>query len=134
MRVFFVLLLAALFGTTVSAQEKEAAAQGAALEWLVHVDAGDYVTSWNEAAIFFKEQITAQAWRNAASKARRPFGALRARQIKSARYATSLPGAPDGEYVVLQFDTEFENKAAGVETITTVLENGAWRVTGYFVK
>jgi hypothetical protein len=42
--------------------------------------------------------------------------------LKSAEYKTSLPGAPDGEYVVLIFNTVFENKKAAVETVTMTPE------------
>ena len=49
--------------------------------------------------------------------------------------STTLPGAPDGEYVVLQFDTSFEQKAAAVETVTTIREkDGTWHVGGYFIR
>ena len=55
--------------------------------------------------------------------------------VKSKQYATSLPGAPDGQYVVIQYKTAFENKKAGVETITPMLDKDKkWRVSGYFIK
>lgn len=48
---------------------------------------------------------------------------------------TSLPGAPDGKYVVIQYDTSFENKKAAVETVTPMLDkDGKWRVSGYYIK
>ena len=48
---------------------------------------------------------------------------------------TELPGAPDGQYVAIQFTTPFENKRVAVETITPMLEDdGDWRVAGYFIK
>jgi hypothetical protein len=34
---------------------------------------------------------------------------VNARSMVTATYATTLPGAPDGEYVVIRFDTSFEN-------------------------
>jgi hypothetical protein len=47
----------------------------------------------------------------------------------------SLPGAPDGEYVVIQFATSFENKKSAIETVTPMLDSdGEWRVSGYFIK
>ncbi|MDD5138124.1 MAG: DUF4019 domain-containing protein, partial [Candidatus Omnitrophica bacterium] len=47
---------------------------------------------------------------------------------------TTLPGAPDGEYVIVQFDTTFENKKSSVESVTMSLEaDGRWRVSGYFI-
>lgn len=55
--------------------------------------------------------------------------------LKSQRYRTTLPGAPDGEYVVIQFKASFENKKAAVETVTPLLDkDGQWRVSGYFMK
>jgi hypothetical protein len=66
---------------------------------------------------------------------RAPLGAVRARKIKGATYTKTLPGAPDGEYVVIQYDTSFENKESAVETITPMLDKDAtWRVSGYYIK
>jgi hypothetical protein len=122
------------FGTTAFAGEKETAAEAAARDWLSYVDAGEYVTSWSNAGALFKKQVTPQAWDDAASNARKPLGALRSRGLQTAQHSTSLPGVGDGEYVLLQFATSFENKAAGVETVATVFEDGVWRVIGYFIR
>ena len=35
------------------------------------------------------------------------------RQLQSKQYTTSLPGAPDGQYVVLQYKTSFEQREVG---------------------
>lgn len=116
------------------AGEVEAAAEEAAGEWLAYVDEGEYVSSWNGAAEAFRKQIGPQDWQDAVSRAREPLGKLVSRKLRSAAFTTSLPGVPDGEYVVLHYDSVFENKAAAIETVTTALENGAWRVSGYFIK
>jgi hypothetical protein len=64
-----------------------------------------------------------------------PLGKVLKRTIKSSQYATSLPGAPDGEYVVIQYETSFANKKSAVETITPMLDkDGKWRVSGYYIK
>ncbi len=50
-------------------------------------------------------------------------------------YATSLPGAPKGQYVVVQYKTSFANKPSAIETITPMLEKDKkWRVSGYYIK
>jgi len=54
--------------------------------------------------------------------------------VKSSEYRTTLPGAPDGEYVVIQFDSSFEHKESALETVTPVLEEGKWKVSGYYIK
>jgi hypothetical protein len=49
-------------------------------------------------------------------------------------YRTSLPGAPDGEYVVMQFNTSYTQKKSAVETVTMVLDkDGKWHVAGFFI-
>jgi hypothetical protein len=46
-----------------------------------------------------------------------------------------LPGAPDGKYVVVQFDTSFQRKKSALETVTPMMEkDGKWRVSGYYIK
>jgi hypothetical protein len=46
-----------------------------------------------------------------------------------------LPGAPDGEYVVIQYETSFEKKAFAIETVTPSFEkDGIWRVSGYYIE
>ncbi len=47
---------------------------------------------------------------------------------------TSLPGAPDGRYVVILYDAVYEHKQAAVETVTPMYDGDAWRVSGYFVR
>jgi hypothetical protein len=61
--------------------------------------------------------VTTQ-WNQALAASRKPLGGLLSRKTKTTKYATSLPGAPDGEYVVIQFTSSFVNKKSAIETIT----------------
>ena len=133
--VFTALLCMALgLAGVATAGEREAAAQEAAERWLLLVDDGEYVSSWNEAAEAFRAQLSPEAWEQAVGNARDPLGEVLARSLVVAQYASSLPGVPDGDYVVMQYSTRFEHKADGVETVTARLEDGDWRVIGYFVR
>ena len=131
------ILLAALLlvapGLTASAQ-KERAADQAAGKWLALVDAGAWDESWRRAAALFKRQVNAAQWRAAVSAAREPLGSMISRKLVSATYTTRLPGAPDGEYVVLQYQSEFRRKKFALETVTPMLDDGQWRVSGYFIR
>jgi hypothetical protein len=129
-----VLLAACLLGTAVADDEKVAQAEAAVLQWLAHVDDRQYVTSWNDAARPFRVRVTPQQWEDAVSAGREPFGELVSRTVSDATYTTSVPGLPDGEFVIFQFASVFEHKAEGVETVTAVLEEDTWRVTGYFIR
>jgi hypothetical protein len=66
---------------------------------------------------------------------RAPLGKVISRKVKSAVYKTSLPGAPDGKYVVIQYESSFEHKASAIETVTPMLgDDGQWRVSGYYIR
>lgn len=129
--ILLLILLPALSGA--SEQKKNAAAQEAG-KWLALVDGLQYQDSWERAASLFKQQVTGKQWLQAISAVRTPLGNMVSRQLASANYTTSLPGAPDGEYVVLQFKTAFKNKQNAIETVTPMFDRGQWRVSGYYVR
>jgi hypothetical protein len=82
----------------------------------------------------FKSKVSKEQWAKAIQTTRLPFGQVLSRKIKKATSADHLPGAPDGDYVVIQYDTSFEHKKTAVETITPMLDNGEWKVSGYFIR
>ena len=111
------------------------AAQRAAESWLALVDKGDYSSSWDQAAEMFKTAVSKDQWQKALSNSRGQFGRLLSRRLTSATFTTTLPGAPDGHYVVIQYETSFENKKSSVEIITPQLaKDGQWRVSGYYIR
>ena len=115
--------------------DAEKLALAAAKAWLQLVDEGNYTESWNEASEYFKNAITKEQWEQTVRGVRGPLGETVSRTVKSMQYTTTLPGAPDGEYVVIQFDSSFTNKKTAVETITPMLDkDGMWRVSGYYIK
>ena len=132
------LALALLLGVSsaVQAQQKpEQLAQQSADAWLALVDSGQYAESWQEASQLFKAHVTKEQWQDALRATRDPLGKMLSRKLKSATYKTTLPGAPDGEYVVLQYESSFEHKQSAVETVTPMLDkDGKWRVSGYYIK
>jgi hypothetical protein len=133
---FLLLLSLSLWVGFASAQDpKTGEAVLAAEQWLSLVDAGEYKQSWREGSGYFKNAITEGKWVLSLQAVRNPLGTLISRKLISATYMTSLPGAPDGEYVVIQFETSFENKTSAIETVTPMREeNGDWRVSGYYIK
>ena len=115
--------------------DKVKLAVSSAETWLSLVDGGKYTDSWNEAAGYFKGAVKQEQWQETLKAVRTPLGKVISREVKSKSYHTSLPGAPDGEYVVIQFETSFENKKSAIETVTPMKDkDGKWRVSGYFIK
>jgi hypothetical protein len=133
--VFALTLLLCVCAAGQAQQKPEQLAQQSSDAWLALVDSGKYADSWQEAAQLFKAAVTKEKWQDALHTVRDPLGKMLSRKLKSATYRTTLPGAPDGQYVVIQFDSSFEHKQSAVETVTSMLDNdGKWRVSGYFIK
>jgi hypothetical protein len=122
-------------GAMTEHEPDEAAAAAAALTWLEFIDRGDADGSWPGTSEAFQRAVPPELWRSSLERAQAGMGRPLARTLDSAKYATELPGAPDGEYVVLQYATRFEHKARGGETVTLSREGGgSWKVGGYFVR
>ena len=113
----------------------EKAALTSAGAWLGLVDGGKYAESWDQAAEYFRNAVTKEQWVASLGAVRTPLGKLVSRKLKSKKYTKTLPGAPDGEYVVIEYETQFEKKKSATETVTPMLDkDGKWRVSGYYIK
>jgi Protein of unknown function (DUF4019) len=109
-----------------------AAGEAAAETWLALVDAGAYDASWGQSAVSFQAAVPKATWLTGIAKLREPLGKLMSRSASLPRFTDSLAGAPNGEFVSVQYDSEFENKKDAVETVTTKHEpDGSWKVMGY---
>ena len=129
-------LVVAGFAASVGAADKpEDLAQAAAESWLKLSDAADGAATWEQAAKLFKGVVTKEQWTQALAGVRPPLGKVVSRKLTSRQYSEKLPGAPDGKYVVIQYETVFEKKPSAVETITPMLDpDGVWRVSGYLIR
>jgi len=130
-----VVLCLLLSCTKTTHPEEEQAAVEAANQWLALVDSAQYERSWEESSEIFQNAVSKSAWEQQLHGVRNPLGSLISREVQSTQYATSLPGAPDGEYVVITFRTSFENKKTAIETVTPMKNKlGVWRVSGYYIR
>jgi Protein of unknown function (DUF4019) len=136
--ILFVVLVLAIQGpgSAARAQQKpELAAEKSAKAWLALVDAGKYAKSWDEAAQYFKGAVSEKDWQKALEARRMPLGKTLSRKLERANFTRTLPGAPDGQYVVMKYATSFQNKKSAVETVTFLLDrDGEWRAAGYFIR
>ena len=115
-------------------EAETAAALQATTAWLEILDAGEYEETWNEAAAAFQEAVAVGTWIEAVVQARSDFEPFGERTEVGSRYMTDLPNAPPGEYVVFQFRTAVDGDRTVIETVTPMKEEGAWKVSGYFVR
>jgi len=118
---------------TVSNDLKQEVIQDAQ-EWLGLIYDNNYSQSWDNAASLFQKAVTKEQWTQQLSGIVPPLGKVISRDVISSEYHTALPGAPDGEYIVIQFKTSFENKNESIETVTQMKDGDQWKVSGYFIK
>jgi len=115
--------------------DNTAKATSAANAWLKLVDDGDYEGSWQHASTLFQDNVGIDAWTQKVAAVRGPLGPLLSRKLIDSHTATSLPGAPDGQYAVMHYQSSFKSKQSAVEIVTSMLDkNGEWRVAGYFIE
>jgi hypothetical protein len=134
MKTVFVMLAIAAAGMIGVAAPSKEDAEASARSWLALIDSQKYEESWAEAGSFFRSSVKQQDWVQQVKNVRGGMGSLTMRKPLKTTMAKSLPGAPDGEYAVVQFDTVLKNKAKAVETIPMMLEDGKWKAAGYFIK
>ena len=121
--------------TQASEQAENPASLPRAEAFLTFVDAGDPAGSREVAGPFFQSKVTSQQWRTIMTSVREPLGAAQQRSLVSVQRATTLPGAPEGEYELLLFETRFENGTAPmVETLVMMKGKDGWEMTGYFIR
>jgi hypothetical protein len=112
----------------------EALAIAGAVQWLKVTDAENYDKAWMYASEYLKNAVPKDVFKERLQGVRSPLGSMKKRVMDAAQYATSLPGSPDGEYVVIKFKTEFEKKTNAVETLISKKEDSQWKIAGYYIK
>ncbi len=107
---------------------------GAARAWLALVDGQQWDQSWSTAGAVFKSQVAQARWASLVQPLRQQYGPVASRVLQSVVKANALPGAPAGQYEILQFATNFAQKPDAIETVILAHESSGWRVVGYFIK
>ncbi len=110
-------------------------ALAAAQPWLAMVDSDDYATAWRTAAPYLRIALTEDEFTKSLKAVRNTLGSVKFRELSSIQYTTTLPSAPDGEYVVIHYKAVLERKKGAVETIIPMLQDdGTWRISGYYLR
>ena len=124
-----------LAGGAFAQDPRGSAAQAAARAWLEMTDRGDAEASWAAAGKKFQASIDAAKWAEALASARGPFGRTLSRTALSTKMEANPPGAPEGEYATIIFETSFENAPRAGESLSLEHEaDGTWRVIGYVIR
>ena len=108
--------------------QRKQAALTAAQAWLKLVDAAKYGGAWEACAEQTRKADDKQTLFNAYTRLFQSSGTLKSRDLLTNKYATD----PSGEFVNIQYDTQFA-KTRVTETVALTREkDDRWRVSGYF--
>ena len=134
--LFVALALVLALAGQAAAQAREEIAVTGAREWLALADSGQYGATWDQAGQLFQGSTPKEKWEASLAAARKSYGSVEQRNLKTVVVTENLPNAPQGKYVVTTFDTKFaQAPAATAEVVTSFLESsGQWKVVGYNVK
>jgi hypothetical protein len=115
-------------------QAEEQAAQRQALGFLGYLDQGRFADSYDYTGMLIRTSLDRETFAQKLESARSGAGPLVSRNLIDASYATTVPGAPEGQYVILHYATSFANRQDTLETVTLAFAKSYWRVSGYYIK
>ncbi|KEO91597.1 hypothetical protein EH31_02700 [Erythrobacter longus] len=112
-----------------------AAALSRARQFIRAVDAGNWTGSWEVAGTFFQSQAGADEWTALVEPVRGPLGKVEERRLATVQKAASLPGAPEGDYEILQYQTKFSKvDEISTETVILIRNGDGFDIAGYYIR
>ncbi len=104
--------------------------------WLALIDTGKLGAAWDVSAPTLRKVVTRADWIKGIGAARKPYGKRVSRERERFARAHSIPGAPEGDYAIIEFTTRFGEGKVATEQLTWWLDpdTAVWRVAGYHVR
>lgn len=106
-------------------------AQPVVAEFLALIDDGKYSESWESLAHLVRDKVNQKEWLEKLDKARSRSGGLVQRVQTSARSATALKDSPEGEYIILSYESDFQSAEDVSEYVAVMREGDSWKVASY---
>jgi Protein of unknown function (DUF4019) len=104
-------------------------------KWLALLDGGKAGAAWDASSAQLQQQVTRKEWIAGISDVRKRFGKFSSRKAEKFARSHSLPGAPEGDYSIIEFESTYANGKKAQEQVIWTLETGdIWRVSGYFIR
>jgi Protein of unknown function (DUF4019) len=135
MRAFTLFVLAAVIAPVlviVAAPENEEV-RTTGETWLTLLDNQKHDDSYKEASASFRSMVSLEDWKQSLERYRDPLGPSLSRSVARLDFTKQLRGAPDGNYAIFHFTTNFKNKEHVTERLTLVEEDGRWKVSAYAI-
>jgi hypothetical protein len=111
------------------------ASASAAKNYVDALDRGEYAQSWSGSDPIFQKTISQEEWKNYLERVRKQLGKTVSRKMKHQGQAWNPKGLPEGAYMVVSYDTSFQN-LPNIEELITLRQgpDQKWRVLTYEIK
>ena len=104
-------------------------------KWLQLLDAGKAGAAWDVSSNQLQSEVKRDKFIAEMRRVRKPLGKLSSRTAVKFARAHDLPGAPSGDYAVIEYDAQYANgKHLSEQLIWAIAEGDSWRVAGYFYR
>jgi hypothetical protein len=136
MKKQIVLLLALLLGlsTTVSAEFPSSTALAKAESFVVILDNRNYGEAYLQSSDLLKLRTPQKEWIEQQKTAFHLLGDVQKRQLMAVKARDIYPGLPDGNYLIVCFETRTAHKARAIEVVLLREEETDWRVCNYSIR
>jgi hypothetical protein len=102
--------------------------------WLKLIDDGKYNDAWDQTGKWFQNSTSKDAFAKQTAAIRTAMGPLISRKTTKSDYTTKIPEGPNGDYVIMHYDTAFKATSDGMEEVTLEHEkDGTWKPLGYYL-
>jgi hypothetical protein len=104
--------------------------------WLEVIDTDTLGGAYDIASPVLKRRYDREDWIHDLETARQPFGLVASRSVdETSNLRTELEGYPPGEYIVVEFETIFQDHREGREIVVMRKgEDGEWRAANYHLE
>ncbi|AMV72325.1 hypothetical protein DBW_1973 [Desulfuromonas sp. DDH964] len=128
----FSLLLGAWLPPGAAIASDEAAALQSATAFLALLDQGDIAAAFDATSTYHRSSQQRERWVASIGTQRSFYGPLVNRVASKTVFKDSYPKNPDGDYVVIVFQSSFTHKRQTTEIVAVTADaNGQWRVSDY---
>ncbi len=102
--------------------------------FVIKIDSEQYKEAYSKASPLLRSLSTEEEWIKQIKPIRTILGPVSHRSIKAIKKTEAYPGLPDGQYVLVYFETEMKNKGKAAEIVLIVKTDNAWQPCSYLIK
>ncbi len=132
--VIITLCLSCLLNFTCSAETFSSQAIAIAETFSTTIDAQNYQAAYQSGSKLLHLTSPEDQWISETERTREVLGTALQRKLKAVKSISTYPGLPDGEYMLVYFETKMERKEKAAEVLLVAQINGAWEVCSYHLK